>query len=107
MFYKVDEILWGYEFVNIIDEFRWRFGRYRVDFLVFDDICLVFIFQVLVKDYYEGKMFKMNLELFLLSVGIQEDIDYDLDNMEQRFIDIILSIEDNEVNGDEILVVYV
>lgn len=27
--------------------------------------------------------------------------------MEQRFIDIILSIEDNEVNGDVILIVYV
>lgn len=60
-----------------MDENRWRFGRYRVDFLVFDDICLVFIFWIFVKDYYEGKMFKMNLEVFLLSFG--EEVDDDLD----------------------------
>lgn len=105
--YKADEILWGHEFVNTTDESRWRSGRYRVDFSVFDDTRSVPTPQVSAKDYYEGKMFKMNSESSLLSAGTQEDIDYDSDNTEQRPTDTTLSTEDNEANGDEISIAHV
>lgn len=99
--YTTDEILWGHEFVSTMDESRWKSGRYRVDFSVFDDTRPVNTPRVSAKDYYEGKMFKMNSESSLLSVETQEDIDYDSDNMGQRPADTTLS-EDIEANGDTI-----
>lgn len=77
--YIADEILWGHEFINTTDQSRWRSGRYRVDFSVFDDTRPVPTPQVSAKDYYEGKMFKMSSESSLLSVETPEDVDYDSD----------------------------
>ncbi|PFX31844.1 ATP-sensitive inward rectifier potassium channel 12 [Stylophora pistillata] len=105
--YTSDEILWGHEFVNTTDEFRWKSGRYRVDFSVFDNTRAVPTPQVSAKDYYEGKMFKMNSESSLLSVGTQEDLSYDSDNTGQRPAETTLSIEDNEANAEIISVAYV
>ncbi|XP_078383470.1 G protein-activated inward rectifier potassium channel 3-like isoform X1 [Oculina patagonica] len=99
--YIADEILWGHEFVSTTDESRWKSGRYRVDFSVFDDTRPVPTPQVSAKDYYEGKMFKMNSESSLLSLETQEDVDDDSDTTTQRPADITLNL-DQETNGDTI-----
>ena len=49
----------------------------------------------------------MNSESSLLSVGTQEDIDYDSDDTEQRPTDTTLSTEDNGANGDVISIAHV
>lgn len=78
--YIADEILWGHEFINTTDESKWRYGRYRVDFSVFDDTRVVpETPQVSAKDYYEGKMFKSMSESSLLTVDTQEDVDDEFD----------------------------
>lgn len=78
--YIADEILWGHEFINTTDLSRWKSGRYRVDFSVFDDTRPVPTPRVSAKDYNEGKMFKMNSESSLFSLDdTQEDADYDSD----------------------------
>lgn len=100
--YIADEILWGHEFVSTTDESRWRSGRYRVDFSVFDDTRPVQTPRVSAKDYYEGKMFKMNSESSLPSLGIQEEVDDDSDLEEQRPVDTILNTGFETNGGDTI-----
>ena len=79
--YVADEILWGHEFINTTDESKWRSGRYRIDFSVFDDTRPVpDTPRVSAKDFYEGKMFKMMSESSLLSVETQGDADRDSDS---------------------------
>ena len=99
--YIADEILWGHEFVSTTDESRWRSGRYRVDFSVFDDTRQVPTPRVSAKDYYEGKMFKMSSESSLPSLGMQEDADDDSDSEEQRPADTVLNPLAFETNGGD------
>ena len=76
--YVGDEILWGHEFVCTTDESKWKSGRYRVDFSVFDDTRVVpETPQVSAKDYYEGKMFRAMSEASLLTAEMQENADQD------------------------------
>lgn len=76
--YVGDEILWGHEFVCTTDESKWKSGRYRVDFSVFDDTRVVpETPQVSAKDYYEGKMFRALSEASLLTAEMQENADQD------------------------------
>lgn len=98
--YIADEILWGHEFVSTTDENRWRSGRYRVDFSVFDDTRLVSTPRISAKDYYEGKMFKMNSEASLPSLG--EEVDDDSDFEEQRPADTVLDIGFETDGGDTV-----
>lgn len=79
--YTADEILWGHEFINTTDESKWRSGRYRIDFSVFDDTRPVLNTpRVSPKDFYEGKMFKRMSESSL-SVETQGDADRDSDSL--------------------------
>lgn len=98
--YIADEILWGHEFVSTTDENRWRSGRYRVDFSVFDDTRPVSTPRISAKDYYEGKMFKMNSEASLPSLG--EEVDDDSDFEEQRPADTVLDIGFETDGGDTV-----
>lgn len=100
--YIADEILWGHEFVSTTDESKWRSGRYRVDFSVFDDTRPVSTPRVSAKDYYEGKLFKMNSEASLPSLGMQEEVDDDSDSEEQRPADTVLNIGFETNGGDTI-----
>lgn len=103
--YIADEILWGHEFVSTTDESRWRSGRYRVDFSVFDDTRPVPTPRISAKDYYEGKMFNMDSESSLPSLGMQEDADDvdDDESEEQRPADTVLNPLTFETNeGDTI-----
>lgn len=78
--YVGDEILWGHEFVCTTDESKWKSGRYRVDFSVFDDTRVVpETPQVSAKDYYEGKMFKAMSESSSMTAEMQENDDQDSD----------------------------
>lgn len=77
--YIAEEILWGHEFINTTDPSRWKSGRYRIDFSVFDDTHPVSTPRVSAKDYYEGKMFKTVSQSSLLSSETQEDADCDSD----------------------------
>lgn len=78
--YVGDEILWGHEFVCTTDESKWKSGRYRVDFSVFDDTRVVpETPQVSAKDYYEGKMFKTMSESSSMTAEMQENDDQDSD----------------------------
>lgn len=101
--YIADEILWGHEFVSTTDETRWKSGRYRVDFSVFDDTRPIPTPRMSAKDYYEGKMFKMNSESSLLSLETQEDVDYDdSDTIAKRSASTATLSADLEQNDDSI-----
>lgn len=51
--YIVDEILWGYDFVDVIDRKFFENGKYFVDFLKFNEIYNIDVLLCFLKEFYK------------------------------------------------------